>query len=89
MKLTEILARYEVEELLEAHDAIVKNYYPDTSESMEVTENEMMADENHPVYKINTDNGTNIKIIRIDKANEPLVRRCIEIFFLKIVKLFN
>lgn len=64
-KLTEFLARNEVEELLEAHDTIVRNYFPDIESdlSKQVTS----------IYNSNIDQDTHIKIIKIEKTNEPLV----------------
>lgn len=66
-KLTEFLARNEVEELLEAHDTIVRNYFPDTTES------DLTLKSEGSVYKSHANQDPNIKIIKIDKTNEPLV----------------
>ena len=64
-KLTEFLARNEVEELLEAHDTIVRNFFPDT-------ESDLMLKQEETVYR-NISQDSNIKIIKIEKTNEPLV----------------
>lgn len=65
-KLTEFLARNEVEELLEAHDTIVRNFFPDT-------ESDLTLKQEEPVYRNNISHDPNIKIIKIEKTNEPLV----------------
>lgn len=65
-KLTEFLARNEVEELLEAHDVIVRNFFPETEVDV------VIQDES--IYKSNINQDPNIRIIRIEKTNEPLVR---------------
>lgn len=65
-KLTAFLARNEVEELLEAHDTIVRNYFPDT-------ESDVTLQNEESVYKSNINSDPNIRIIKIDKTNEPLV----------------
>ncbi|KAK7601156.1 hypothetical protein V9T40_008597 [Parthenolecanium corni] len=65
-KLTEFLARNEVEELLEAHDTIVRNYFPDTTES------DLTLKSEGSLYKSHANQDPNIKIIKIDKTNEPL-----------------
>ncbi|XP_065214129.1 protein PALS1 isoform X2 [Planococcus citri] len=63
-KLTEFLARNEVEELLEAHDVIVRNFFPETEADV------VIQDES--IYKSNINQDPNVKIIRIEKTNEPL-----------------
>ena len=65
-KLTEFLARNEVEELLEAHDTIVRNFFPDTESDLILKQEEL-------VYRNNISQDPNIKIIKIEKTNEPLV----------------
>ena len=65
-KLTEFLARNEVEELLEAHDTIVCNFFPDTESDLTLKQEEL-------VYHGNISQDPNIKIIKIEKTNEPLV----------------
>lgn len=65
-KLTEFLARNEVEELLEAHDTIVRNYFPDT-------ESDLTLKSEGSIYKSHANQDPNIKIIKIEKTNEPLV----------------
>lgn len=64
--MTEFLARNEVEELLEAHDTIVRNFFPET-------ESDIALQNEESVYKTNINQDPNIRIIRIEKTNEPLV----------------
>lgn len=60
------MARNEVEELLEAHDTIVRNFFPET-------ESEIVLQNEDSIYKANMNQDPNIRIIRIEKTNEPLV----------------
>lgn len=77
-ELCELLMRYEVEGLLYTHDTITREL---EDQSPVMTPNTV----NHsppplPVHE-HEDQDSNIKIIKIEKTNEPLVRLSYDIIF--------
>lgn len=69
-ELADLLTRYEIEGLLFAHDAIARDCSPDRI-SLTSPENESSMMQERPTVNENED--SNIKIIKIEKTNEPLV----------------
>lgn len=68
-ELADLLTRYEIEGLLFAHDSIARDCSPNRI-PLSLPENETSMMQEHPTINENED--SNIKIIKIEKTNEPL-----------------